>query len=53
MAKALGQQLGLLLPGREVLCIDGVKLEDGSYLDVGAPVGTALPVVVKTLILER
>lgn len=53
MAKALGQQLALRLPGKPVLCIDGVKLTEGSYLDVGAPVGTAMPVVVKTLILER
>ena len=54
MAKALGQILALRL-GREapILCIDRVKLEAESYLDVGAPVGPALPVVVKTLILNR
>lgn len=52
-AKALGQLMALLLPERAVLCIDRVKLTEGSYLDVGAPVGPALPVVVKTLILER
>lgn len=54
MAKALGQQLALRL-GRDapILCIDRVRLEEGSYLDVGAPVGPALPVVVKTLILSR
>ena len=54
MAKALGQILALRL-GKiaSILCIDRVKLEAGSYLDVGAPVGPALPVVVKTLILSK
>ncbi|MBQ4600225.1 MAG: ethanolamine ammonia-lyase reactivating factor EutA [Oscillospiraceae bacterium] len=53
MALALGQRLALLLPEREILCIDRVRLEQGSYLDVGAPAGPALPVVIKTLILEK
>lgn len=52
IAKALGQRMALETQG-PVLCIDRVKLGEGSYLDVGAPVGAALPVVVKTLILER
>jgi len=54
MAKALGQCLALRM-GKDtrILCIDHVRLEEGSYLDVGAPVGPALPVVVKTLILNR
>ena len=54
MAKALGHALALILPqDREILCIDNVRLDDGSYLDVGAPVGPALPIVVKTLVLSR
>ena len=54
MAKALGHALALILPpDREILCIDNVRLSDQSYLDVGAPVGPALPIVVKTLILSR
>ena len=54
MAKALGHALALMLPPeREILCIDNVRLSGQSYLDVGAPVGPALPVVVKTLILNR
>lgn len=54
MAKALGQALALRLPEeRTVLCIDRIRLPEGSYLDVAAPVGPALPVVVKTLVLER
>ena len=51
MAKALGQQLALRLGmDARILCIDRVALEEGMYLDVGAPVGPALPVVVKTLV---
>ena len=54
MAKALGQILALRMgPQAQILCIDRVRLEEQSYLDVGAPVGPALPVVVKTLILSR
>ena len=54
MAKALGQILALRLGEKaSILCIDRVKLEAESYLDVGAPVGPALPVVVKTLILSK
>ena len=36
-----------------VLCIDRVKLREGSFLDAGAPIGPALPVVIKTLILSK
>lgn len=54
MAKALGQALALRLPsGQGVLCIDRVRLTPGSCLDVGQPVGYALPVVVKTLIFGQ
>ena len=52
MAKALGQCMCLLGCNR-CLCIDRVRLEEGSFLDIGAPVGPALPVVIKTLILEK
>ena len=54
MAKALGQQIALRMgTGAAVVCIDRVSLKAGDYLDVGAPVGPALPVVVKTLVLNR
>ena len=52
MAKALGVQIALRLGDRaEILCIDRVRLKEGDYLDVGAPVGPAIQVVVKTLVL--
>ncbi len=54
MAKALGHALALRLrEDQPILCIDRVRLQAGDYLDVGAPIATALPVVVKTLILNR
>ena len=54
MAKALGHALSLLLPKETpILCIDRVQLAEGSYLDIGAPVGPCLPVVVKTLVLAK
>ena len=54
MAKALGQALALRLPkDARILCIDRVKADAGSYLDIGAPVEHALPVVVKTLVLGQ
>ena len=53
MAKALGQAISLYLPsGSPCLCIDSVALGEGSYLDIGLPVGPALPVVIKTLALQ-
>ena len=53
MAQALGQSLAARL-GRQrpILCLDRVKLTGGTYLDVAAPVGPAIPVVVKTLVLS-
>lgn len=54
MAKALGHALALRLGAdAPVLCIDRVRLTDGDYLDVGKPVGPAIPVVIKTIILSR
>ncbi len=52
MAKALGQAIAARLePERPILCLDRVAPGVDSYLDVGAPLGPALPVVVKTLIV--
>ena len=52
-AKALGHSIRLLSPGRPCLCIDRIRLQNESFLDIGAPVGPALPVVVKTLVLSQ
>jgi len=52
MGKALGQALRCRL-GRErpLICLDGLHIPEGSYLDLAAPVaeGTAVPVIIKTL----
>ena len=53
MAKALGIALRLRLgEEREILCLDRLRLPGHCYLDVGMPVGPALPVVIKTLVLD-
>ena len=54
MAKALGQALASLIPG-PLLCLDGVAMDNGDYIDVGAPVagGAVLPVVIKTLAFQK
>ena len=54
MAKALGQALAARLPKETpILCLDGLRVGQDSYLDVGLPVGPAIPVVIKTLVFER
>ena len=53
MGKALGQAMLRRLPQpRRLLCMDGLDLRTGAYLDVGKPVGSALPVVIKTLLFS-
>jgi len=50
-AKALGQVISLnLREKREVICIDKISTKNGDYIDVGLPIGDAIPVVIKTLI---
>ena len=51
-AQALGQTLKGLHPDRPLLIIDQVGLEEGDYIDIGAPLmdGRVVPLVVKTLI---
>ncbi len=50
LAKALGQALALRTD-RGILSLDGIDPGPGSFLDVGAPVGPALPVIIKTIVL--
>lgn len=54
MAKVLGQALAALVDG-PLLSLDGVGVENGDYIDIGAPVanGTVLPVVIKTLVFNK
>jgi len=51
-AQALGQTLKALTGARPLLVIDQVGLEEGDYIDIGAPLmdGRVVPLVVKTLI---
>ena len=53
IAKALGILMEKELCGRrKVACIDGIKVEQGDYVDLGRPMlnGLVIPVVVKTLL---
>ena len=51
-AQALGQTLKGIQGDRPLLIIDQVGLEEGDYIDIGAPLmdGRVVPLVVKTLI---
>ena len=55
MAKVLGQSMYHLLDWKkEVICLDGIRLAEGEYIDIGKPIaeGYVLPVVVKTLVFH-
>jgi ethanolamine utilization protein EutA len=52
MAKALGQALSRRTPQR-VLCLDGLSVKDGDFIDIGKPVGGVFPVIVHTLLFGR
>ncbi|MGL5245225.1 MAG: ethanolamine ammonia-lyase reactivating factor EutA, partial [Sarcina sp.] len=55
MAKVLGQAIYSLLDfNKDIVCIDGIKVENGDYIDIGAPIaeGRVVPVVIKTLVFN-
>jgi ethanolamine utilization protein EutA len=52
MAKALGQALSRRTAQR-VLCLDGLAVKDGDFIDIGKPIGGVFPVIVHTLLFGR
>jgi len=55
LAKVLGQSIRARSAARSgVICIDGVAVKGGDYVDIGAPAagGAVVPVVVKTLVFH-
>lgn len=56
IAKVLGNAINILLERKkDVICIDGVHVQNGDYIDIGEPVagGHVVPVVTKTLIFNN
>lgn len=55
IAKVLGQSLQRRLPEQEIVCIDGIDLKLGDFLDFARPLSheEAVPVIVKTLVFAR
>jgi ethanolamine utilization protein EutA len=55
IAKVLGQSLRTILPDQEIVCLDGIELKLGDFLDIAKPLPyeEAVPVIVKTLVFAR
>ena len=56
IAKALGNALRISIGNRlEIICIDGISIKRGDYIDIGEPIaeGLAVPVITKTLIFNQ
>lgn len=55
-AKVLGQTINRLLEKKEnIISLDGIKVNNGDYIDVGKPLakGKVVPVIIKTLIFGK
>jgi len=55
IGKVLGNALQLMLGSdKDVICIDGIRTQNGDYIDIGEPLadGHVVPVVIKTLIFN-
>ncbi|SPF33990.1 Ethanolamine utilization EutA family protein [Candidatus Desulfosporosinus infrequens] len=55
IAKVLGQTLQRLLPSVPLVCLDGIELALGDFLDIAKPLAheDAVPVIVKTLVFTN
>ncbi|MFA9376319.1 MAG: ethanolamine ammonia-lyase reactivating factor EutA [Lachnotalea sp.] len=52
-AKALSQMLKQSVgPNKKVICLDKIVTVNGDYVDIGTPILSAIPVVIKTLIYQ-
>ena len=52
-AKALSQMIRIHTPcSKPVICLDQIQVEEGDYIDIGSPIGSAVPVVIKTLVYQ-
>ncbi len=54
IAKVLGQSLQRVAPGYELVCLDGIELKFGDFIDIAKPLPyeEAVPVIVKTLVFS-
>ena len=53
-AKALGQSMGNLLGNeKKIICVDGIRVDKGDYVDIGKSISNVVPVVIKTLIFKN
>ncbi len=54
-AQVIGQTVKALQPGRPLIVIDQVGLDEGDFIDIGTPIfdGRAVPLSVKTLVFYR
>lgn len=54
IAKVLGQSLQKYAPEYELVCLDGIELRSGDFIDIAKPLPheEAVPVIVKTLVFS-